>query len=160
MGRVNKTIDGVFVDIVGSNTRISRYDEFINNKEGLKQSKELVSLTNKYKNILNKTSKLPIKDVLKQMADLEEVILQKRVQENPDDIKLTILREYIYARTTFFRRNTLGKDIRVIVGQTTELGDDLKKLSKDKKFMESSKSKLVEAMGREIEVNLSNLNLK
>ena len=160
MGRVNKTIDGVFVDIVGSNTRISRYDEFINNKEGLKQSKELVSLTNKYKNIFNKTSKLPIKDVLKQMADLEEVILQKRVQENPDDIKLTILREYIYARTTFFRRNTLGKDIRVIVGQTTEFGDDLKKLSKDKKFMESAKTKLVEAMGKEIETNLSNLNLK
>ena len=155
MGRVNKTIDGVFVDIVGTGSRIGRYDEFINDGTKLKQSKELKTLVNQYQTLINKH-----KDSFKTLSDLEEVIMQMRVKENLKDVKLTILREYIYARCTFFRTSTQVKDIRVIVGLTTTLGDDLTKLSKNKKFMDTARIKLQEAMDKEIQSSLSNIKIK
>ena len=53
MGRVNKTIGGVFVDIVGSASRISKYDEFINSGKNLKSSKSLKAITADYKKLID-----------------------------------------------------------------------------------------------------------
>ena len=150
MGRVNKTIGGVFVDIVGSASRISKYDEFINSGKSLKSSKSLKAITADYKKLIDAQ-----KDQYRVLADLEQLILQKRVRENlnPKDIKLSVLREYIYARVSFYRTNTSTKDIRVLVGFSDAYGKTLKDISKNKLFQEDAAIKLQEAMDFEIAEN-------
>ena len=150
MGRVNKTIGGVFVDIVGSASRISKYDEFINSGKSLKSSKSLKAITADYKKLIDAQ-----KDQYRVLADLEQLILQKRVRENlnPKDIKLSMLREYIYARISFYRTNTSTKDIRVLVGFSDAYGKTLKDISKNKIFQEHAAIKLQEAMDFEIAEN-------
>ena len=150
MGRVNKTIGGVFVDIVGSASRISKYDEFINSGKNLKSSKSLKAITADYKKLIDAQ-----KDQYRVLADLEQLILQKRVRENlnPKDIKLSVLREYIYARISFYRTNTSTKDIRVLVGFSDAYGKTLKDISKNKIFQEHAAIKLQEAMDFEIAEN-------
>ena len=150
MGRVNKTIGGVFVDIVGSASRISKYDEFINSGKNLKSSKSLKAITADYKKLIDAQ-----KDQYRVLADLEQLILQKRVRENlnPKDIKLSVLREYIYARVSFYRTNTSTKDIRVLVGFSDAYGKTLKDISKNKIFQEHAAIKLQEAMDFEIAEN-------
>ena len=150
MGRVNKTIGGVFVDIVGSTSRISKYDEFINSGKNLKSSKSLKAITADYKKLIDAQ-----KNQYRVLADLEQLILQKRVRENlnPKDIKLSILREYIYARISFYRTNTSTKDIRVLVGFSDAYGKTLKDISKNKIFQEHAAIKLQEAMDIEIAEN-------
>ena len=150
MGRVNKTIGGVFVDIVGSASRISKYDEFINSGKNLKSSKSLKAITADYKKLIDAQ-----KDQYRVLADLEQLILQKRVRENlnPKDIKLSMLREYIYARISFYRTNTSTKDIRVLVGFSDAYGKTLKDISKNKIFQEHAAIKLQEAMDIEIAEN-------
>ena len=150
MGRVNKTIGGVFVDIVGSASRISKYDEFINSGKNLKSSKSLKAITADYKKLIDAQ-----KDQYRVLADLEQLILQKRVRENlnPKDIKLSMLREYIYARISFYRTNTSTKDIRVLVGFSDAYGKTLKDISKNKIFQEHAAIKLQDAMDFEIAEN-------
>ena len=150
MGRVNKTIGGVFVDIVGSASRISKYDEFINSGKNLKSSKSLKAITASYKQLIDSQ-----KDQYRVLADLEQLILQKRVRENlnPKDIKLSILREYIYARVSFYRTNTSTKDIRVLVGFSDLYGKTVKDIAKNKTFQADAAAKLQEAMDFEIAEN-------
>jgi hypothetical protein len=150
MGRVNKTIGGVFVDIVGSASRISKYDEFINSGKSLKSSKSLKAITADYKKLIDAQ-----KDQYRVLADLEQLILQKRVRENlnPKDIKLSILREYIYARVSFYRTNTSTKDIRVLVGFSDMYGKTLKDIAKNKIFQQDATIKLQDAMDFEIAEN-------
>jgi hypothetical protein len=150
MGRVNKTIGGVFVDIVGSASRISKYDEFINSGKNLKSSKSLKAITANYKKLIDSQ-----KDQYRVLADLEQLILQKRVRENlnPKDIKLSILRDYIYARVSFYRTNTSTKDIRVLVGLSDMYGKTLKDIAKNKIFQEHAAIKLQDAMDFEIAEN-------
>jgi hypothetical protein len=150
MGRVNKTIGGVFVDIVGSASRISKYDEFINSGKNLKSSKSLKAITAHYKKLIDAQ-----KDQYRVLADLEQLILQKRVRENlnPKDIKLSVLREYIYARVSFYRTNTSTKDIRVLVGFSDMYGKTLKDIAKNKIFQQDATIKLQDAMDFEIAEN-------
>jgi len=110
MGRVNKTIEGVFIDIVGSSSELSSYDQFINHGDGKKYSKELEELTALYKKEVTKS-----KVMFEKLASLEEIIIQMRIREDLSDIKLTQVREYIYARTPFYRKDKKSKDVRVIV---------------------------------------------
>ncbi len=63
-----------------------------------------------------------LKDIVKEiggdytkLASLEEIIIQMRIREDLSDIKLTQVREYIYARTPFYRKDKKSKDVRVIV---------------------------------------------
>ncbi len=103
MGRVNKTIEGVFIDIVGSSSELSSYDQFINHGDGKKYSKELEELTALYKKEVTKS-----KVMFEKLASLEEIIIQMRIREDLSDIKLTQVREYIYARTPFYRKDFNG----------------------------------------------------
>ena len=153
MGRVNKTIDGVFVDIVGTADRISRYDKFIGSGSDITTpSKDLKKYTNQYVKLVN-----GVKNKLNDLADLEEIIMQMRIRENIQDVKLTVLREYIYARCTFYRTNTATKDIRVLVGTMDTFGENINDLYKDKKFMTLVKQKLTVAMDKEINFNIKKL---
>jgi hypothetical protein len=153
MGRVNKMTEGVFTDLVGTATQISKYDEFINNI-GNKPSKDLKSLKTAYVNSINTN-----KDVFIKLAALEEVILQIRSRDeimtgSTDEVKLSLVREYLYARYPFYRKGMTTKDIRVIVDKSEFWGQDLNVLIKNTDFMTKAKEKLVSAMNEIIDSNL------
>ncbi len=147
MGRVNKTIEGVFIDIVGSKSELSSYDQFINHGDGKKYSKELKELTGLYKNLITE-SKL----TFEKLASLEEIIIQMRIREDLSDIKLTQVREYIYARTPFYRKDKKSKDVRVIVDKIEfhpESDGNLEILFGNKDFMEKAKAKRISQQNTE-----------
>jgi len=155
MGRVNKLTDGVFVDIVGTAKEINLYTEFLNNIDS--KSKNLKSLRKEYDALTGQN-----KNLFEKLAKLEEVILQIRAKESimtgPSDVKLSLVREYLYARYPFYRKGMLTKDIRVIVDKSEFWGDNLNVLLKNKEFMSKATDKLSKAMDEEINSNLHEYN--
>lgn len=157
MGRVNKTIEGVFTNIVGTSSEISTYNQFINQGEDLNVSKELQDLTDTYVKLVNDH-----KNTFEQLASLEEIIMQMRIKENLDDIKLSLVREYIYARTPFYRKDKKAKDVRVIVDKIEfhpEVGTNIEILIGNEDFMARAKEKLVSSMDTEIKENVRLLKI-
>jgi hypothetical protein len=151
MGRVNKLTDGVFTGIVGNASEVSTYDRFINLKEDLSNSKESNEFLKEYQSVITEN-----KTVFDKLAALEEIIMQLRSRDNIcEDFKLSIVREYIYARTPFFRRDKGTKDIRVIVGLTEFYGDNTQNLMGNDEFVGKATSKLTDAMNQEISANIS-----
>ena len=154
MGRVNKLTEGVFTELVGTSTQISKYDEFINNI-GNKPSKDLKTLKTSYTGMITN-----LKNSIAKLALLEETILQIRSRDeimtgSADEIKLSLVREYLYARYPFYRKGMTTKDIRVIVDKSEFWGEDTNILIKNKEFMTKAKEKLVTAMNDLIDENLS-----
>jgi len=153
MGRVNKTIEGVFTNIVGSSKEISAYQQFINNGDKSKYSKDANELIDEYSKLVNKH-----KSTFQQLASLEEIIMQMRIREDLDDIKFSLVREYIYARSPFYRNDKKAKDVRVIVDKIEFYPDAMEKgvdiLMNNKDFVVKAKEKLGQAMDSEIEDNL------
>jgi hypothetical protein len=144
MGRVNKTTAGVFTDIIGDQKENPTYNQFLSIQDLLKKpSEELSKLLETYRFTVNNC-----KGILEQLGKLEDVIMQIRTRDNltTKDIKLNVVREYIYARVPFHRKDKETKDIRVIVGQTDEWGTDVTKLLGSKKFVAIAKEKLTSAM--------------
>jgi hypothetical protein len=155
MGRVNKLTDGVFVDIVGTAKEINLYTEFLNNIDS--KSKNLKSLRKEYDALTGQN-----KNLFEKLAKLEEVIMQIRAKElimsGPSEVKLSLVREYLYARYPFYRKGMLTKDIRVIVDKSEFWGDNLNVLLKNKEFMTKATDKLSKAMDEEINSNLHEYN--
>lgn len=94
---------------------------------------------------------IEISHVVERLAKIEEIILQKRcMKEENLNIKLSFLRDYVYARTPFFRRDKSIKDIRVIVSRIDIIYPDktptLDDLYNNVDFMNTAKTKLIEAM--------------
>jgi phosphoenolpyruvate carboxylase len=152
MGRINKTIDGAFIDLVGTPNELSLYNQFIKQGDEKIISKELTGLTEIYgKLILNHKSTFEL------LASLEEIIIQMRIRENLDVIKITQVREYLYVRTPFYRKDKKSKDIRVLVDNLEfypEINGDINKLYDNESFMNKSKIKLMASMDNEIEENI------
>ena len=116
MGRVNKLTEGVFAEMVGTSKQINKYDEFLNNIDS--KSKNLKNLRKDYENMIGSN-----KNLFNKLAKLEETILQIRAKESmmtgqTDLIKLSLVREYLYARYPFYRKGMTTKDIRVIVDKS------------------------------------------
>jgi hypothetical protein len=155
MGRVNKLTDGVFVDIVGTAKEINLYTEFLNNIDS--KSKNLKSLRKEYDVLTGQN-----KNLFEKLAKLEEVIMQIRAKESimtrPSEVKLSLVREYLYARYPFYRKGMLTKDIRIIVDKSEFWGDNLNVLLKNKEFMSKATDKLSKAMDEEINSNLHEYN--
>jgi len=153
MGRFNKTVDGVFVDIVGTEDHISSYDKFINYGNNITPSRELKKYSTQYKNLVKEFT-----PTLEKLASVEEVVMQLRSRENIDEIKLSLVREYVYARCSFYRRGVQSKDIRVIVDKEEfwefNKVDDL---LNNTEFMEKATNKLTKAMDTEIKENVRTL---
>lgn len=151
MGRENRLTGGVFTEIVGTQDKISSYDKFLNVNVDLDipHTDELVKYCNQYKNHIRM-----MKTSFETLAKLEEVIMQLRSKETiMDELKLSLVREYIYARCLFYREGKGTKDIRVIVGKSDLHGTDIEKLTGDVEFMELAKEKLLKAMDSEITEN-------
>jgi hypothetical protein len=150
MARENKLTEGVFTGIVGTRERISSYDLFLETMTGKKGTPELNKWTKKYRDHINKN-----KQKFQNLAKLEEVIMQLNSKQSVlENIKLSLVREYIYARALFYREGKGTKDIRVIVEKTDIVGDDLNLLAKTPSFIEKAKEKLEAAMDKEIEENI------
>jgi hypothetical protein len=148
MARENKLTEGVFTGIVGTRERISSYDSFLNTMDS--KSPETKRWVKKYRDHINKN-----KQKFQNLAKLEEVIMQLKSKESVlENIKLSLVREYIYARALFYREGKGTKDIRVIVEKTDIVGDDLRLLVKTPSFLEKAKEKLEAAMDKEIEDNI------
>jgi len=151
MGRVNKSVEGVFVDIVGSSTELSSYDVFMNIKSKNK-SNSLKSFLDEYRKIITEN-----KSEFERLAKIEEIIMQLRLLDIKD-IKLSLVREYVYARCSFFRIGKTSKDIRVIVDNVEFWESDMVKLSTNEEFMTKAKNKLIRAMEKEVDENIENFN--
>jgi hypothetical protein len=89
---------------------------------------------------------------------MEEIIIQMRCKEVIDsELRLSLSRNYIYARSLFYRRGNKINDIRVVVGRVEDHGTDLDALMKDQVFRDVCTSTLLGHMDREIEANKINL---
>lgn len=154
MGRVNKSIEGVFTDLVGGPNEISSYDIFL--REQPKDAKPgLKNYIENYKKIVDKN-----KNQFLKLAMLEEIIMQMRIRENMEGIKLTRVREYIYARCPFYRREKTAKEIRVIVDNAEFWKESIDQLMYNNDFMTKAKTKLSAAMEKEIEQNIQTFKTK
>lgn len=150
MGRVNQTIAGAFSTIVGNSNQNSLYDNFIRRGQHLKESPKLKKFTNMYKSLV-KSNKYEIE----KLAALEVIVMQMRIRENIEDIRIDVVRNYIYARCAFIRHGKDAKDIRALVCNTAIFNQDVDELYKNEEFIEVAKLKLGEAMDKEIEESVS-----
>lgn len=151
MGRVNKSTEGVFTSIVGSSSERSSYSQFISFGDEVNNNEDLREFLRLYNDTVSKH-----KMDFQMLADLEVIIMQLRAMTNIDDIKLSLVREYIYARCSFFRNDRVSKDIRVIVDNKEFWRSDLMNLIGNTEFMEKAKLKLLSAMTKEVTENITN----
>lgn len=157
MGRINKFTDGVFVDIVGNDIEKPSYDRFLDLQTSLtKPKKDLGGLLSKYKKKITQNHQL-----FEELSLLETIIMQMRSRDNLNisDIKLNIVREYIYARIPFHRNDKEGKDVRVIIGLIENHGTDLQNLYGNNSLLEHAKEKLTSVMEKHIQENINKLKL-
>lgn len=163
MGRVNKTTEGVFTNIVGDMSTRPAYSQFISkNTDQADQDDEyrLADLVSEYS-----TKCMKHKMDFEQLSQLEILIMQIRARNNfKDTVKLYFINKksglsYIYARCSFYRTFSDTNEVRVLVDKTefhTESQDDqaLLKLSGNQDFMEMVYDKLSTVMDAEIQEKL------
>jgi hypothetical protein len=164
MGRINKSTEGVFVNVVGNQSTIPSYKQFISQESVTDTNQDagycLADLVTAYS---NKCS--VVKVDLQQLADLEVLIMQIRLRASfKSNVKLYYMNKksgttYIYARCPFYRKYSDINEVRVLIdnaGFHTESQDDhsLSILSGNTNFMCFVYDKLTEVMDREIEENL------
>lgn len=155
MGRVNKLTSGVFTDIIGNEKEKPDFIRFIDAQSNLQKPKtDLKSYLSKYKKIIEEN-----RSIFDELGLIETIIMQMRSRDNiqTDDIKLNIVREYIYARIPFHRNDKEGKDIRVIVGMVENYGSDVTKLYDNTDLMTIAKNRLTWAMNNHITDNIQKL---
>lgn len=157
MPKINKITDRAFADIVKSPIHDDSTTNFLSiDKElGLDECELLKSLKDQYKKLVD-----DVYEPISVLAHIEEIIIQIRAKQVIDkDLRLSLSRNYIYARSTFYRRDNQINDIRVLIGKTSDFGDDLDLLLNDDIFRLICKKKLTEAMNREIKNNVEKLSL-
>jgi hypothetical protein len=151
MPRTNKVTEKVFAEIAETPKKKGMYITFldIDRIMGLPESESLKGLKAEYDELTSEN-----KGTISTLAALEEIIIQIRCKEVVDsELRLSLSRNYIYARSLFYRRGNKINDIRVIVGTTEEYGDNLKHLLKNEDFRTICRTTLRKAMDKEIEIN-------
>lgn len=158
MGRVNKSTEGVFVNIVGSNSEISKYKQFLYRSPSTILSGKYQGLMTAYS---NKCS--VIKMDLEQLAQLEVVIMQIRSKEDIDGniVWFQMRNKYVYARCPFYRTDQSINEMRCLIDNlefyfTDVNNPDLSILSGNPEFVEKTKEKLFAKMDEEITENIRN----
>jgi len=155
MPRFNKITTRVFADVAESQPGDGAYTKFLSiDKElGLPVSPELQATKNMYAKLVTKRA-----EDIKTLAALEEIIIQMRCKQVINsELRLSLSRNYIYARSLFYRRGKEINDIRVVVGVTEDWGDDINELITRPTFRGLATDKLKQAMDKEIEKNVLNL---
>lgn len=152
MGRVNKKTEGVFVKIFADDDAAPAFENFLKNNNPANPSHNLKKYVKMYRDYVASEG---LK--LEQISLVEELIMQLRAKEQMTDIKISIVRDYIYARCSFYRKDTTSKDVRVIVDNKEFWNQPIKKLSENEEFMKKAKEKLLKQMNLLIENNISKL---
>jgi len=156
MPRLQKVTEKVFAEIAETSQKKGAYTTFldIDNVLAITESGRLHDLKTLYKDLVTEH-----KDVISTLAALEEIIIQIRCKNRIDEeLRLSLSRNYIYARSIFFRRGNQINDIRIVVGTTESHGDDLDTLIEDLGFRGVCITKLSKAMDKEIKSNINQLN--
>lgn len=149
MGKIEKLTEGVFTTIVETPNRKSLYEQFINSIGHVKDPL-LNGILTQYKEMIYEHE-----EVFNQLASIEELILQIKNRENLNDIKLYQIRDYVYARTTFFKNDGKKNDVRVIVDKLSLYPDKtIEDLYQDPIFMNKVFLKIMNIMDNEIEKNI------
>jgi hypothetical protein len=147
MPKHNNVIERVFSEITTSD--IQKFLDFEKNT-GLQETENQTAIKKLYTNILGQNI-----ESIKELASIEEIIIQMRcVEFIKSNLRLSLSRDYIYARSLFYRRGKEMNDIRVIVGKTDEYGDKINELIEDPNFRIICTEKLVEGMNKEIINNI------
>ena len=161
MGRLNKTTEGVFVNIVGTSKERSTYDQFITRSNGSDPDQPggycLADFVTEYS---NKVSKHKVD--FQQLSELEVIIMQIRALTNmKDTIKLYTVRDtYVYGRCPFFRSDNDINEVRVLIDPIDlyfpDGTADLAMLSGNQLFMLRAYDKVSAVMLTEIVENVNN----
>jgi len=156
MPRLQKVTEKVFAEIAETPQKKGAYTTFLNVDTvlGNPVSGRLSEMKNLYQDLVTEH-----KDVISTLAALEEIIIQIRCKAVIDqELRLSLSRNYIYARSIFFRRGNQINDIRIVVGTTESFGSDLNILIEDLGFRGVCITKLSKAMDKEIKSNINQLN--
>jgi hypothetical protein len=165
MGRVNKSIEGVFVNLIGSHSTRPLYEQFIDHQspDGDKDGEYgLADFINLYKSKVTE-----VKTSIHQLAVLEIIIMQMRSRLNfKDSVKLYFVKKktgstYIYARCPFYRNESEVNEVRALIDKAelhteSQDFDALSKLSGNQEFMEKVYDELIQWMDAEIDENIRN----
>ena len=158
MGRVNKSTEGVFVNIVGSNSEISKYKQFLHRSPSTILSGKYQGLMTAYS---NKCS--VIKMDLEQLAQLEVILMQIRSKEDIDGniVWFAMRNKYVYARCPFYRTDQSINEMRCLIDNLEfhfkdPKDTDLTMLAGNPEFVEKTKEKLFAKMDDEINENIRN----
>ena len=144
---------GVFVELMATQTRKSAVETFVNKEHMMNSSYESEVLVEEYIDTVNS-----IQRELELASLLEELIMLHRAKNNIRDIKISLVREYIYVRMNCYRPNIAAKDVRVIVGTTSQYGDNVEALFANADFMEKAKRKIEGQIDEMIQVKQNELN--
>ena len=155
MPRLQKVTGKVFAEIAETSQKKGAYTTFLDIDKvlNLEEDNQLSGLKGMYKEIIAEQ-----KEVISTLAAIEEVVIQIRCKRViSQELRLSLSRNYIYARSVFYRRGNQINDIRVVVGTTEEYGDNLKELIKIDTFRDVCILDLTVAMEKEIDKNIVEL---
>ena len=155
MPRLQKVTEKVFAEIAETPQKKGAYITFLGVDKvlGLDQDDLIQELKGMYMEIIVEQKKS-----ITTLASIEEIIIQIRCKRVINqEIRLSLSRNYIYARSVFYRRGHKINDIRVVVGTTEDHGDDLSYLIKNEVFMSTAVISVQEAMNKEINKNVTEL---
>lgn len=148
MKKINLT-NGVFIDLIQTDESFAAYDVFINDAKEHSKNKKFNSFVIDYKNQI-KTNE----NAIKKLAALEQVILQYKAVTHDFEVKFSIVKDYIYARTHFFRSHSKTRELRVIVDKTDFHPDG--DYENNQELVKKGKEKLLEAMNQELANSIKN----
>ena len=155
MPRLQKVTEKVFAEIAETPQKKGSYTSFleIDRVLGLYETQELQELKDLYYDLTNRS-----KESISKLARLEEIIIQFRCKNViSKELRLSLSRNYIYARSIFYRRGNKINDIRIVVGTTEDHGDDMDELIQHKPFRDLCILGITSAMEKEIENNINQL---
>jgi hypothetical protein len=155
MPRLQKVTEKVFAELAETPQKKGAYTSFLDVDKvlGLPESEELQELKTLYGTFTHN-----FKDMIGQLASIEEIIIQIRCKNViSKELRLSLSRNYIYARSIFYRRGNKINDIRVVVGTTEEYGDNLGELITTTAFRDMCILDITVAMEKEIETNINQL---
>ena len=155
MPRLQKVTEKVFAEIAETPQKKATYTTFleIDDVLGVPESDQLTELKTLYADIVANAKK-----TVSTLAMIEEIVIQIQCKSVIDqELRLSLSRNYIYARSIFFRRGNQINDIRIVVGTTDTFGDNLDDLIEDFGFRGVCIAKLEKAMEKEIKNNTNQL---
>lgn len=144
---------GVFVELKATHKRKSAIQTFVDKEHFMKSSHETGLLLEEYTETV-----ISIQRELKLASLLEELIMLHRAKNNITDIKISLVREYIYVRMNCYRPDIETKDLRVIVGTTYQYGNNVDVLFANENFMDKARRKIESQIDEMIQSKRNELN--